>query len=166
MFKAQVLGRLGRDAAVYETANGGKFIAFTLAVNTRNLGKEATYWIDVRSFNPNHLNLCKYLTKGKLLQVGGNYNCGTVTDKSGVVRITHSILADYLDFINLGSGSNNSNKGESTNQVTESDVTTTVPPSTSEEPEIVMNTPTPVVSEESIPVTVNSGVSESDDLPF
>ena len=164
MFKAQVLGRLGRDAAIYETANGGKFIAFTLAVNTRNLGKDTTYWIDVRSFNSSHLNLCKYLTKGKVLQVGGNYNCGTVTDKAGTVRITHSILADYVDFINLGSGSNGNSRSENVAQVAE-DVAT-VPPSTSEEPEIVMNTPTPTVSEEAVPVMVGASTTTSDDLPF
>lgn len=103
MFKAQILGRLGRDAQIFKSANGSEFLTFTLAVNTRNQGSDITYWVDVRSFNPNHLKLHKYLTKGKILQVGGDLNTAMTTDKLGVVRVNHNILSDYITFVNLGS---------------------------------------------------------------
>ena len=103
MFKVQILGRLGKDATIYESSSTGvKFITFTLAVNTKNLNEDKTYWIDVRSFNPNHLKLKNYLTKGKVLMVGGDFNTGTITDKSGTVRITHSVTCDYISFANIG----------------------------------------------------------------
>ena len=49
MFKVQVMGRLGKDAVIYESSTTGtKFLTFTLAVNTKNLNEDKTYWIDVR----------------------------------------------------------------------------------------------------------------------
>lgn len=110
MFKAQIMGRLGKDAVIYESSSTGtKFLTFTLAVNTKNLNDEKTYWIDVRSFNPNHLKLVNYLTKGKALVVGGDFNTGTITDKTGTVRITHSITCDYITFPNIGGSNKNEN---------------------------------------------------------
>lgn len=110
MFKVQVMGRLGKDAVIYESSTTGtKFLTFTLAVNTKNLNEDKTYWIDVRSFNPNHLKLVNYLTKGKALLVGGDFNTGTITDKTGTVRITHSITCDYITFPNIGGSNKNEN---------------------------------------------------------
>ena len=166
MFKAQVLGRLGRDAAVYESANGTQFLAFTLAVNTRNMGKDVTYWIDVRSFNPNHIKLKQYLQKGKILQIGGDINATIDTDKAGVVRINHTLFADYINFVNLG-GSKEGNRA----------TTTTATLADADETEVTMgNTPQHTVSQvasesETVvtptPVPVMAGASgQGDDLPF
>lgn len=161
MFKAQVIGRLGKDASIYESSTTGvKFLAFTLAVNTKNGSDDKTYWIDVRSFNPNHLKLVSYLTKGKALSIGGDFNTGTMTDKSGTVRITHNMVCDYINFINVGG--NNSNKTENTNSNTQTPETSnTVTPdeeiSMGKVP-VSVGTPTPV------PVSVANG--EDDELPF
>lgn len=119
MLKVQTMGRLAKDATIYESSTTGtKFLSFTLAVNTKSFNDEKTYWIDVRSFNPNHLKLQKYLTKGKMLMIGGDFNTGTMTDKSGTVRITHSLIADYINFANIGgSAKTTSNDETSTNNV-------------------------------------------------
>ncbi len=161
MFKGQILGRLGRDAAVYESANGTQFLAFTLAVNTRNMGKDVTYWVDVRSFHPNHVKLKQYLQKGKIIQVGGDLNATIDTDKVGVVRLNQTLFADYINFINLGNSGKDNNRSTSQSEV--------VTPQVSDDEITMGNTQSQVnpqvEGEISSPVPVMSG-GGTDDLPF
>ena len=172
MFKGQILGRLGRDAAVYESANGTQFLAFTLAVNTRNMGKDVTYWVDVRSFHPNHIKLAQYLQKGKILQVGGDLNATIATDKVGVVRINHTLFADYINFINLGGTTKDGVKittGTTTaaqtevNEDEEISMGNYTPQATAPTPTSTVQTAVSGVAET---VAVSAGVDVSDDLPF
>lgn len=167
MFKAQVLGRLGKDATIYESSSTGtRFISFTLAVNTRNMGEDKTYWIDVRSFHPNHLKLEKYLTKGKMIMIGGDFNTGTMTDKSGVVRITHSITCDFINFVNTNASSNHTKTESNNNDVAQINNDVVSEPSivydngkTYAEDEITMGN----VKET---VQVSSSGGDDDELPF
>lgn len=174
MFKAQILGRLGRNATICETNKGTQFLTLTLAVNTKFKNEDKTFWVDVCSFNPNHLRLAKYLTKGKIVHVGGDFNSGTVTDKTGVVRLTHSIIADYINFINVGNGnSHNKITTETTNVKGESDTEVI---NTSNEDDFNMNQEQPanILTDEKVSVTVGTTVnapsvdnySDNDELPF
>lgn len=160
MFKAQVIGRLGKDASIYESSTTGvKFLTFTLAVNTKNGGDDKTYWIDVRSFNPNHLKLVSYLTKGKALSIGGDFNTGTMTDKSGTVRITHNMVCDYINFVNIGGNNGNKSENTSSNTQTTQASTTVVPDeeiSMGKVP-VSVGAPTPTPAPEA---------NDSDELPF
>lgn len=169
MFKANILGRIGRDAQVFEAANGTKFVGFTVAVNTKSKNGEITYWVDVRSFNANHIKLAQYLTKGKLIQAGGDFNTGTMVDKTKTVRVTHSMLADYINFVNIGGQSNNTNKESVNNATPEKQVNEPVvkqvetSKKSDDDVVIVMNNPTV----EMVPVTVGATNSaDDDDLPF
>lgn len=177
MFKVQVLGRLGRDAQIYESANGTQFVAFTIAVNTKNQGNETTYWLDVRSFNKNHLKLVQYLKKGKIVHVGGNFNCGTATDKLGIVRVNYNIIADYIEFVNLGNGVNNTKNGNSNttaapndivNQVydTSHDVQVRQTTNDADEDSIVMNNSVSTVEKVAVAVPVTAGATDDEELPF
>lgn len=175
MFKTQFLGRLGRNAQVFESANGVKFVGFTVAVNTRNQGKDVTYWIDVRSFNPNHVRLSQYLTKGKIVQIGGDINTGMMTDKLGVVRITHNVIADYITFINLGNG-NKSDREETTNDSneiheatapqTDNIVETKPKVAKSDDDGITMGNTPSVPQPVAEAVGVGAGSDDDDELPF
>lgn len=160
MFKAQILGRLGRDAAVYESANGTQFLAFTVAVNTRNMGKDVTYWVDVRSFHPNHVKLKQYLQKGKIIQVGGDLSATMETDKVGVVRINQTVFADYINFINLGTKDGGRATAQNESDTTsENDAEITMGNSQVQDVPQAMNVaPTPVPS--------MAGGGNDDDLPF
>lgn len=177
MFKVQTLGRLGRDAQIYEAANGTQFIAFTIAVNTRNQGNETTYWIDVRSFNKNHLKLAQYLKKGKIVQVGGNFNCGTATDKLGIVRVNYNIVADYIEFVNLGTGTNNTKSSNSDTTATPNDIVNQAYDTShdvqvrqttndADEDSIVMNNSVSTVEKVAVAVPVTAGATDDEELPF
>lgn len=176
MFKAQILGRLGRNATICETNKGTQFLTLTLAVNTKFKNEDKTFWVDVCSFNPNHLRLAKYLTKGKVVHVGGDFNSGTITDKMGVVRLTHSIIADYINFINVGNNNSNSSYNKTVKET----------PVVEEEPNTgVINTPDEddfnmnhnqvanILTDEKVSVTVagvsvpsTDNYSDNDELPF
>ena len=173
MFKANVLGRLGRDSRVLTSSSGVQFLAFTIAVNTKNQNGDVTYWIDIRSFNKQHIKLASYLTKGKIVMCGGDFNTGTMLDKTNNLRVTHSMLADYITFVNLGNGSKqNSDASAASEPVVEKGSDDKVvynnDNTPSNEDEIVMNIPVKVSSEElvSVPVGVASDSDDSDDLPF
>lgn len=179
MFKVQILGRLGRDAQIYESANGTQFVAFTIAVNTKNQGNETTYWLDVRTFNKNHLKLVQYLKKGKIVHVGGNFNCGTATDKLGIVRVNYNIIADYIEFVNLGTGVNNTKNGNTTTTAapddntvcqvfadTSQDVQVRQTINNSDEDSIVMNSPVSTVEKVAVTVPVTAGATDDEELPF
>ena len=169
MFKVNLLGRLGRDAQVFEASNGTQFVGFTVAVNVKGRGGETTtYWVDVRSFNKNHIKLTQYLTKGKIVQVGGDFTTGTMVDKTNTVRVTHNLLADYVTFVNLGGSptNNTTNTTNATPVVVEATpmpvVTETTPRVTNDEDGIVMNTP----KMDPVPVTVGASDDVDSDLPF
>lgn len=160
MLKVQTMGRLAKDATIYESSTTGtKFLSFTLAVNTKSFNEDKTYWVDVRSFNPNHLKLQKYLTKGKALIVGGDFNTGTMTDKAGTVRITHTVVADFINFANIGGNAKN-NTNEANDD--ETGTSNTYNKQTSTDDVISMG------SVPQTPVVVSAGVSSDneDELPF
>lgn len=161
MLKVQTMGRLAKDATIYESSTTGtKFLSFTLAVNTKTFNEDKTYWVDVRSFNPNHLKLQKYLTKGKALIVGGDFNTGTMTDKAGTVRITHTVVADFINFANIGGNTKNNNNETSDD---ETSVSNTHDKQSSTEDNISMGSvpQTPVV------MSVGGAMNTDDDeLPF
>ena len=162
MLKAQVLGRLAKDATIYESSTTGtKFLSFTLAVNTKSFNEEKTYWVDVRSFNPNHLKLQKYLTKGKALMVGGDFSTGTMTDKTGTVRITHTVIADYINFANIG-GNPKSGTSESTDDSVNTPSTFRKNNSSDDEISMGSITQTPVT----VSVSASTNTTDDDELPF
>ena len=161
MLKVQTMGRLAKDAAIYESSTTGtKFLSFTLAVNTKSFNDEKTYWVDVRSFNPNHLKLQKYLTKGKALMVGGDFNTGTMTDKAGTVRIIHNVIADFINFPNIGG---NPKTGSTENNENDTNTTSSYSNNTNEDNISMGSIPqTPVA----VSVAVSTSGDDNEELPF
>ena len=110
MQKIILVGRLGRDAAIRETQEGSKIVAFTMAVNGRFRGTEKTYWYDVSTFNyDRYKNMVKYLTKGSLVSVTGDLDTDLEEGRDGVTRCRRYVTADSIEFgpsSNSGSTSN------------------------------------------------------------
>lgn len=113
MRKIMLSGRIVADAQKQVTTNGHEFITFRLGNNEYNDdkgsdGKPVTYWFRATSFNANHINLAKYLTKGKPIIVVGNYKDNVYqNNKTGNCEIGRDIIVDSIDFVNDGSGNNN-----------------------------------------------------------
>lgn len=58
--------------------------------------------VRVRSNKENHIRLSEYLTKGRMVLVGGTLSTSLWKDKNGDSQIQISITADALEFINTG----------------------------------------------------------------
>ena len=80
----------------------GSFIAFDMAVDDFSHGNAVTTWVRVRSNKENHIRLSEYLTKGRMVLVGGTLSTSLWKDKNGDSQIQLSITADALEFINTG----------------------------------------------------------------
>ena len=70
MLYVHTIGRIGKDCQVI-TGTHGSFIAFDMAVDDYSHGNSVTTWVRVRSKKENHIRLSEYLTKGRLLLIGG-----------------------------------------------------------------------------------------------
>lgn len=106
-------GRLGRDAELRTSAAGGKYVAFSLANNSRVKNEDITTWYEVLCFDKNTVeNRLDYLKKGKYIFVTGRYAVKAYVSKDGSLRLNEQILADRIDFIPTGKNSENSNNNQ------------------------------------------------------
>ena len=81
MFKAMIIGNLGRDAEEREY-NGKKFLSFTVAVSEKDKdGQEHTQQISVTT---NQLGLKDYLKKGKQVYIIGDQKNDVYESKSEI----------------------------------------------------------------------------------
>ena len=108
-------GRLGRDAEVRETANGGKFLSLTVVENVFVNNEKKPYWYDVSCFNYNE-KLVQYYKKGSLLFLTGQLTCDLVTRKDGTQDIRRSVKADSIDFPESGKSKDENETNASTTQ--------------------------------------------------
>ena len=118
MQKITLIGRLGRDAAIRETQDGGKVVSFTVACNGRYRGVEKTSWYDVSTFNyERYKNMVQYLTKGSGVVVVGELDADIDEGRDGVKRCRRSVTADSIEFNSNGtSGNTQSNSSETSSE--------------------------------------------------
>lgn len=106
-------GRLGRDAELKTSANGRKFVSISLANNSHVKNEDKTTWYEVLCFDQNTIEKrLEYLKKGKYIFVSGRYDVTAYVAKDGSLRLNEQIVADRIDFINLGSKSNGDNNSQ------------------------------------------------------
>lgn len=81
MFKAMIIGNLGKDAEVREY-DGKKFLSFTVAISEKKKdNSEVTTWVSVTS---RQVNLQSYLKKGKQVFVTGNQQTGVYENRPDI----------------------------------------------------------------------------------
>lgn len=163
MRKLILSGRIVADAEKKVTVNGREYLSFRLGNNEfgdekNSDGKPITYWFNVSSFNQAHVNLLKYLTKGKPVNVIGSYKDNIYQNKAGNCDISRNILADSIDF-QIGNEGNNANH---TTSNTTSTPKTEIPQVTASEVKAKVTTTTS--KPKSTPAAVND--SDDDELPF
>lgn len=153
MRKITLTGHIVADAEKKVTSTGREYITFRFANNEYNDekgsdGKPITYWFKITSFNQNHFNLSKYLTKGKYIILSGSFSDRIYQNSKGLCDISRDIIADYIDFINTGTNNETKHNTTTTNSIPE--VTST--------PKKVENI--------NITATTNKIDDDVDDLPF
>ena len=93
--------RIGKDAQIINGKNGS-FMSMEVVVNERVNGQEKAIWIRVTSSKSNHVNLAKYLTKGKVITITGNASTRAWNDKEGKAQSQLRVSASNIDFLNFG----------------------------------------------------------------
>lgn len=100
MQEITLVGRIGkRDAAIFETANGNKFIAFSLAADGRVKGKTVTSWYDIISFDvTKYERMLPYMTSGSTMIVVGELYAEIEKGTDNIARCRRSVTADVIKF--------------------------------------------------------------------
>jgi len=112
-----LIGNLGHDPELRETANGNPVLNLRLAVNERRKGPdgewgEAVEWVNVTTWGRTAENVAKFLRKGSQIYVEGSLRTRDWTDKEGKDRRSTEISAKTVKFLG-GKGSPNSTEGYS-----------------------------------------------------
>lgn len=162
MRKLTLIGRIVADAEKQVTSNGREYLTFRLANNEfadpkDSDGKQTPYWFRVTSWEAKHINLTKYLTKGKPVIIIGDYKDSIYESKNtGKWEISRDIIADSINFVE-GSASNNGTQPTTTQKNDAAPVNTT-------KTTIPQVTSTPVTPQ--VIMTNTSNSNNDDELPF
>lgn len=157
-------GHIVADAKKEVSPTGNERVTFRIGNNEYNNqkdeeGKPITYWFSIVSFSPRALALSKYLTKGKLVSIIGDYNDNIYQNKTtGNCEIGRNIVADSIEFVNAGTS-------ESTSKTTSSATNTTT--QKTEMPKVTSSGAAPKEPMKAKKVVLSDdNVEEDDDLPF
>lgn len=111
------IGRLTRDAELsYIASTGTPKIVYTIAIDRayqKDKNNKKTDFINCEQIGKHCENLCKYLTKGKLISIEGELNIDQY-EKEGEKRSYTKIKVDRLEFLG-GNNSNNENNVDTSN---------------------------------------------------
>ena len=162
MNKIFVQGNLGRDAAIRETANGGKFLSLTIADNQYVKGENKTYWYDVTCANFNE-KLVPYYKKGSSLTVIGSLVADLENGNDGVTRCRRIVRADSIEFQQGAKQQEGGQEGQTQQQTTQKkqvNETSNVDSMYGSRKKKEEPVPEPVVS------TAGSRVDDDSEIPF
>lgn len=103
MNSVHLIGRVGRDAEVRHTPDGGTVISFSLATSERwtdskGEKKERTTWHQVEYWNDKAKAIAEYITKGRELAVEGSIRIDE-WEKDGEKKSKAKIRARRMHFI-------------------------------------------------------------------
>lgn len=148
--KMQIIGNLGADPEVRNTANGGNVANLSIATTDRWKDKssgeqrEQTEWHRVVLFGRLAEVARDHLSKGRQVYVEGKLQTKKWQDREGNDRYTTEIVGNELKMIgNSGNGAGRS---------------------ASPEPQAKANDPSPATSDE--PTSPSGSVEFDDDVPF
>ena len=115
MVNVEFIGRLGADSEVKTGKSGNQFISFRVATDEYRNGKNEASWLNVVYTGERAIKMHQWLTKGKAVSVHGVENVGTYLDRNGQVQVSRDVMADRVDFVNVGgSGQTQSNSATTT----------------------------------------------------
>ncbi len=105
--KAIVLGNLGKDPELRQTANGKAVTTLRVATNESWVDQsgerqERTEWHSIVVWGRQAENCAQYLSKGRTVYVEGRLQTRKWQDKEGSDRYSTEIVADRVQFIGGG----------------------------------------------------------------
>lgn len=140
------IGRIGKDGAKVIEGKKGKFLSMDVATDFYSRGENRTMWVRVRSNIEKHINLAQYLTKGKMITVEGQQlDPSCWIGKDGEAHAQIIIVANFIDFVRIGTKKKDDNGVGQQTSSTQQPVTVETP---------TQNDPFPAPAD------------QTDDLPF
>jgi len=110
MINVNFNGRLGADAELKTSKNGKQFISMRVATDEFRNGEKGTAWMNVTYHGDRAIKMQEYLKKGNAVTVMGVETVSTYQNKNGETMVSRDVLADRIEFVNLGkSGETQSN---------------------------------------------------------
>lgn len=91
--RVEIIGRLGTEPEVRTTTTGKPVTSFRVAVNSRGGDGETTEWFSVVAWERLAEVCHEYLHKGDLVYIAGRMQSRRYTDRDGVDRIAHEVVA-------------------------------------------------------------------------
>lgn len=110
MNKVYLIGNLTRDPELRSTTSGVDVCNFTIAVNRRfknaQTGEQETDFFNIVAWRQ-LAGLCnRWLAKGRKVAVFGSIQTRSYEDKNGIKRTAVDIVADEVEFLSSGQGTN------------------------------------------------------------
>ena len=102
MVNVNFIGRLGEDAELRTSKGGKQYVAMRVATDEFKNGEKGTAWINVTYHGDRAIKMHEYLKKGSAVSVMGSETVGTYQNKNGETQVSRDVLADRVDFLNLG----------------------------------------------------------------
>jgi single-strand DNA-binding protein len=106
--EVKLIGRLGKDPELTNTAGGNKFVRFSVATNKKYTDKngkvqENTEWHRCKAWNKLAEIIANYGTSGRQVYVSGELENGEYTDKDGVKRYTTDVRVTTFQLLDAPS---------------------------------------------------------------
>jgi len=96
------MGRLGADAELKTSKGGKQFVSMRIATDEFKNGERGTAWINVSYYAEKGTKMLEFLKKGSAVSVLGVETVGTYQSKNGETMVSRDVIADRVDFVNLG----------------------------------------------------------------
>ena len=102
MINVNFMGRLGADAELKTSKGGKQFVSMRIATDEFKNGERGTAWINVSYYAEKGTKMLEFLKKGSAVSVLGVETVGTYQSKNGETMVSRDVIADRVDFVNLG----------------------------------------------------------------
>jgi single-strand DNA-binding protein len=102
MIYSQLIGRLGADSELKTSAKGNQFVSMRVASNDFINGENVTTWVNVMWSGDRAVKMQEHMKKGSAVSVHGTLRTSIFKNKNGESAVSVDILADRVDFVNLG----------------------------------------------------------------
>lgn len=98
--KVILLGRIGNELELKDSAQGKKYLKLSVATNNYRAGEEpTTYWHRVMVFGTLAEHCATYLEKGSQVMIEGHLEVRNYTDKDDRKISSVSVIANRVQFI-------------------------------------------------------------------
>ena len=114
--KSIVVGHLGNDPEMVYAASGMAICSLSVATSYVYKKEKKTEWHRIKAFNKLAEICGEYLKKGSLVVIEGRSQQQKYTDKEGITRYSHEIIADQMKILSSPKADNGAQAPKTTEE--------------------------------------------------